>query len=294
MGVRDLTAAIEGVADLMVRRDEPLCAHLPLRVGGPADLWVEVGSIEALQEFTKQARSTQTRWRLHWPFADWLVRDGGLTGAVVRLSGEFERIDMDDQWITLGAAALWSGLPTSLVGGLWDAVRTWPGSVGALLHGPHAAELAELIGVIRVLRGGRIVEISWPEDGGAPPIGETTIVTSVTLRRASASRRWLNAPPAPGTLFADVDHGVVANELQRAGVLGTRLRSWRLSRVEPGTVVHLGAGTFSDLSLLIKGVKVRVEKTRGVTLEPRIPILGTNQKSSHRSLATAQPLRDPS
>ena len=294
MGTLELKDAIKGVADLMVRCDEPLCAHVPLRVGGPADLWVEAGSLAALQEFTKQARATQTRWRLHWPFADWLVRDGGLTGAVVRLSGEFERIEVGDQWITMGASALWSGLPVSLAGGLWDAVRTWPGSAGALLHGPKAAELAELIGVVRVLRGGRIVELEWPDEGPIPSIGETTIVTSVTLRRASASRRWLTAPPAPGTLFADVDHAIVANELHRAGVLGTRLRSWRLSRVEPGTVVHLGTGTFTDLSLLIKGVKVRVEKTRGVRLEPRIPILGTNQKSPQCSHATAQSLRDPS
>ena len=294
MGIPELTAAIEGVADLMVRPDEPLCAHVPLRVGGPADLWVEAGSIGALQEFTKQARATQTRWRLHWPFADWLVRDGGLTGAVVRLSGEFERIEVGERSITMGAAALWSGLPTSLAGGLWDALRTWPGSVGAVLHGPQATELAELIDGVRVLRGGRVVDLAWPAGGPAPSMGETTIVTSVTLRRASASRRWLSAPPAPGTLFAEIDHAVVANELQRAGVLGTRLRSWRLSRVEPGTVVHLGTGTFTDLSLLIKGVKVRVEKTRGVRLEPRIPILGTNRKSPHRSRATAQPLREPS
>lgn len=292
MGLAELSAAIQPRVDMIVRPDEPLCAHTPLRVGGPADLWVEVHTLDALQAFTAEARANGTRWRINWPFADWLVRDGGLSGVVLRLGGEFERISLDDEAITMGSAALWSALPMPLKGGLWDAIRAWPGSVGELLHSERAAQLSELVTALRVLRGGRVVDLEWPAGEPAPKLGDSSVLISIVMRKAPASRRWLAPPPAPGTLFRDVDNAVVGAELQRAGVLGTRLRSWRLSTVEPGTIVHLGTGSFSDLAMLIKGVKVRVEKTRGLSLEPRIPILGSNRKPQPRHSLVEPRLRD--
>ena len=294
MGAAELSDALSGVPNLILRSQEPLSGHTPLRVGGPAELWVEASSIDALESFTAAARSTNTRWRLHWPFSDWLVRDGGLQGAVLRLAGEFERIDVSEDTITVGSAALWAGLPSVIEGGLWDAIRKWPGSVGGLIHTSPDQQLSELVTSLRVLRGGRIVELDWINGQPPPKLGDSTILLSLTLRRAAASRTWLTAPPAPGTLFEDIENATVGKELRRAGVLGTRLRNWRLSTIEPGTIVHLGSGSFSDLSMLIKGVKVRVEKTRGVKLEPRIPILGSNRKPHSRSTLAAELQRDRS
>ena len=213
---------------------------------------------------------------------------------MLRLAGEFERIEVSEESVDVGSAALWASLPTSLMGGLWDAIRTWPGSVGDLIHSDRARHLSELISSLRVLRGGRVADLPWSDGEDPPKLGESTILVGITMRRASAARTWMEAPPAPGTLFADIENTQVSKELLRAGVLGTRLRNWRLSDVEPGTIIHLGSGGFTDLSLLIKGVKVRVEKTRGVTLEPRIPILGSNRKTTPRSLHAAALQRDSS
>ena len=48
-------------------------------------------------------------------------------------------------------------------------------------------------------------------------------------------------------------------------------------------LVQLGGGTFSDLQMLVKGVAhMRVEKTRGVTLETRIPVLGNEPGKRNR------------
>ena len=62
MGIAELSEAIEEVAGIIARHDEPLRAHTPLRVGGPADLWVEVRTLDALQAFTAEARAAGTRW----------------------------------------------------------------------------------------------------------------------------------------------------------------------------------------------------------------------------------------
>ena len=274
MATTDLIERIANESGLLIRTEEPLAQHMPLRVGGPVELWVEADDEDALMRLISHARGAGGRWRIHSPFSDWLVRDGGLKGTVIRLGQAFEHIHVNEDTITLGSSALWSGIPTSLHGGLWDAVRRWPGSVGGLFEQGGAAELTGLATQIDVLRGGRIQTIEWPSDGPAPALGDSSILIRVHLRRALSARHWRRGPSTTGVLFQDPKDTKAAKELHRAGVLGTRLRRWRLSPIEPGTVVHLGGGTFKDLQMLVKGLRMRVEKTRGLTLETRIPVLG--------------------
>jgi len=282
MAVDALIDALNDTPGVFLRAEEPMANHTPLRVGGPVELWVEVKDTDSLSAFLSRAKRIGGKWRIHWPFTDWLVRDGGLKGTVLRLGHDFEAIQLSDDSVQLGAAALWSALPSELEGGLWDAIRRWPGSVGGLFEQGDPSQLAGLCTTVSVMRGGRAVDLSWPEDGSPPRLGETTVITGITLRRASASRAWLSGPQRVGEIFSEVADSSVSKELKRAGVLGTRLRRWRLSTTEPGTVVHLGGGSFSDLQMLLKGIRMRVEKTRGVSLQTRIPVLGNEPGKRNR------------
>ena len=274
MAAADLLARIQDEPGLIVRQEEPLSKHLPLRVGGPVELWVEANDEDALIRLLSHARQAGGRWRIHSPFCDWLVRDGGLKGTVIRLGLAFEHITLTEHTITLGAAALWSGIPMEMEGGLWDAIRQWPGSVGSLMDQGGASEWTGLATAVDVLRGGRVQQMEWPMEGPPPSWGEQTVLLRVHLRRALGARQWRKGPSPAGKLFSDPQDSALAKELNRAGVLGTRLRRWRLSPTEPGTVIQLGGGTYKDLQMLVKGLRIRVEKTRGLTLETRIPVLG--------------------
>ncbi len=276
VAVVELIELIANEPGIRSRADESMARHLPLRVGGPVELWVEAEDEDALQRLLAHTRSAGGKWRVHWPFSDWLVRDGGLKGTVIRLGQGFERIVVHEDQIELGSTALWSAVPREVTGGLWDAVRTWPGTVGGFFAGPNLHQLSRLCTEVRIARGGRIQTMKWSDDGSPPAIGETSVLTGITLRRAAASSTWLTPPLRAGTLFADVPDTTVARELNRAGVLGTRLRRWRLSPTEPGTIVHLGGSSYKDLQMLVQGIRMRVEKTRGVSLETRIPVLGND------------------
>ena len=270
----DLDSRLRAVPGLMVRTEEPMERHTALRVGGPAEVWAEAADEDALNQLLRELRDAQLKWRVHWPFGDWLVRDGGIRGAVVRLGHGFERIALSEDTLVMGSAALWSAIPRELQGGLWDALRKWPGSVGDLFEQGDPAQLNGLCTAVTVQRLQGSTTLEWPTDGPPPRIGESSIITSITMRRAAAARSWLVRPRDAGQLFEEVDDSSVGKELLRSGVLGTRLRRWRLSATAPGTVVHLGGGTFSDLQMLIKGIRVRVEKSRGVTLQTQIPVIG--------------------
>jgi len=282
MGAEALNTRLKGLPGLLVRTEEPMAKHTPLRVGGPVELWVEAKDQESLQRLLKEAKAAGGKWRVHWPFGDWLVRDGGLRGTVIRLGTDFEDITVGEETVTLGAAALWSALPDVLQGGLWDAIRSWPGTVGGLFEQGDLSQLNGLCTQVQVMRTQGPTSLKWPEDGPPPKVGDTSVLSTITLRRVSAARSWLSRPTPAGHLFQDVADSSVARELTRSGVIGTRLRRWRLSPAAPGTVIHLGGGTFADLQMLVKGVRMRVEKTRGVTLQTRIPVLGNEPGKRNR------------
>ena len=100
MPAAELKEALIGADGITVRAEEPLAHHLPLRIGGPVELWINVHDEDALVRATKAARANNSVWRVHWPFQDWLVRDGGLKGAVLRLGRGFEHITLSQESLT--------------------------------------------------------------------------------------------------------------------------------------------------------------------------------------------------
>ena len=274
MPAAELKAALTEAQGISLRPEEPLAQHVPLRIGGPVELWVTVADEDALVTATKAARAHSCVWRVHWPFQDWLVRDGGLKGAVIRLGRSFEHITLQDDTVTLGAAALFSALPAALTGEFWDDLRAWPGCPGGWAADGWDAELDRVCTEVCVLKSGRIQTLEVTAGEGMPTLNSQAVVLSMTLRREVPRGVDLIPPPSPGAIFQTVNNSTVAAELDKAGLAGTRLRRWRISREAPGTVVHLGGGNTKDLMMLVQGIKHRVEKTRGIKLQTRFPLLG--------------------
>ena len=69
-----------------VRRDEPLAGHTTLRVGGPADVYVEPASEEDLAAVVKFCGARGVPFFVIGRGSNLLVRDGGFRGAVICLS----------------------------------------------------------------------------------------------------------------------------------------------------------------------------------------------------------------
>src|SRR5581483_1438326 len=89
-----------------VRLYEPLAKHTTLRVGGPADFWVEPRTENAFAELIRFCRRENLPLFVIGRGSNLLVRDGGIRGVVVHPSGgEFDKIDIVGNEITAGAGA---------------------------------------------------------------------------------------------------------------------------------------------------------------------------------------------
>ena len=80
----------------VIRRNEPLAKHTTLRVGGPADAYVEPASEEDLAGIVKFCGSRGVPFFVIGRGSNLLVRDGGFRGMVICLAhAAFGRIEID-------------------------------------------------------------------------------------------------------------------------------------------------------------------------------------------------------
>src|SRR5436309_14104454 len=93
-------------ADTAIRRREPLAKRTTLRVGGPADLFVEPASEADLAAVLKFCAEFAVKFFVLGRGSNLIVRDGGFRGVVISLARpEFSRIDLDGMRLRCGAGA---------------------------------------------------------------------------------------------------------------------------------------------------------------------------------------------
>src|SRR6266545_1884863 len=87
-----------------VRLYEPLSNHTTLRVGGPAQFWVEPRTEQTFAELIRFCRNEHLPLFVVGRGSNLLVRDGGIRGVVVHpRGGDFEKIEINGAEITAGA-----------------------------------------------------------------------------------------------------------------------------------------------------------------------------------------------
>src|SRR5438094_353019 len=89
-----------------VRLHEPMAKHTTLRVGGPAQFWIEPRAEEAFAELIRFCRRENLPLFVIGRGSNLLVRDGGITGVVVHpCGGAFDDITVKGNEITAGVGA---------------------------------------------------------------------------------------------------------------------------------------------------------------------------------------------
>ncbi|MBN8249525.1 MAG: FAD-binding protein, partial [Verrucomicrobia bacterium] len=122
----------------VILRDEPLARRTTLRVGGPADLWVEPPGENALASVLELCALRGVAVMVLGRGSNLLVRDGGFRGVVVSLShAAFSRIEPegDRLWVGAGARLKQVAIEARRLGlsGL-EFLEGIPGSLGGALR----------------------------------------------------------------------------------------------------------------------------------------------------------------
>jgi UDP-N-acetylmuramate--alanine ligase len=283
-----------------VRLYEPLSKHTTLRVGGPAQFWVEPRNETAFSELIRFCRDESLPLFVIGRGSNLLVRDGGIRGVVVRpCGGDFDRIEVDDNEITAGVGAklkevAYAGKGAGIGGLEW--MEGIPGAVGGGLRmnaGAMGAQTFENIVRLRYLdvegnphtKSREELDVRYRNF----PLLERNFAVSATFRGHAAPReqieerlqesqvkRRTSQPIAKsaGCIFKNADSIPAGKLVDELGLKNSCVGKARVSEVHGNFIVNDGGATAAEMLELIDKIKATARAQRGIELETEVQIVG--------------------
>jgi UDP-N-acetylenolpyruvoylglucosamine reductase len=284
----------------LVRADEPLAKRTTLRVGGPADVYVEPASEADLAATLRFCAERGLKFFILGRGSNLLVRDGGFRGVVICLAQpEFSRVKVDGERLRCGAGAklklVANEAKRHTLAGL-EFLEGIPGSVGGALRmnaGAMGGRTFDVVESVRVMdfvcTVGELRRAEVPVEYRCCPLFLDHIALVAVFRgqpgdRAEIDRRqnefnrlrWEVQPAAPsaGCIFknpAAIPAGKLIDEL---GLKGTRVGGAMVSLEHANFIVNDGAATAADMLALMEIIRTKARSERGVELETEVEIVG--------------------
>lgn len=279
---------------------EPMSKHTTMRVGGPAQFWLEPETEEGFCELVRTAREAGVPLMVVGRGSNLVVRDGGLRGAVVRLRrGVFGEIAVDGERIRAGAGVRLKELSgAAIAAGLagFEWMEGIPGDVGGCLRMNAGAMGTEAFDQVELLRyadqEGNIFEKS-PADievryRGVPLLRTNYALSAVFCGSRStpseverrthdyATKRKASQPAgaSAGCIFRNPDAAKAGELIDSAGLKNLRVGAARVSDVHANFILNDGGATASEVLALVEQVRAEVLKRHGVRLETEVQIIG--------------------
>jgi len=283
-----------------IRLYEPLSKHTTLRVGGPAQFWVEPRDETAFAELIRFCRHETLPLFVIGRGSNLLVRDGGIRGVVVHpCGGDFDKIDINGTEITVGAGAklkelAYAGKAAGLTGLEW--MEGIPGAIGGALRmnaGAMGAQTFENVVRLRYLdangeahtknrdelevhyRNVPILEKNYAVRavfrGQAAPAEEI-----VRKLQTSQEKRRSSQPMAKsaGCIFKNPGACPAGRLIDELGLKDSSVGNARVSEVHGNFIVNDGGATAAEMLELIDKIKATARAKCGIELETEVKIVG--------------------
>ena len=286
-----------------------------MRVGGPADVLFQPADVDDLSAFMAALDPSVPVFPMGVG-SNLIVRDGGVSGVVIRLGRGFNAISFDRQVVTAGAAALDAHVArkAAAVGLDLTFLRTIPGTIGGAVrmnagcYGSYTADVLQSVTV--VMRDGAVVDLSAASlqlayrssalADGAVIVGATLLApagdagalaarmddqlakrdaTQPTKDRTAGST-FRNPAGFSSTGQSDDVHDLKAwKVIDNAGMRGATLGGAVMNTKHSNFLTNAGGATAADLEDLGELVRKKVYDSSGITLEWEIMRVGNRNGS---------------
>jgi UDP-N-acetylmuramate--alanine ligase len=284
----------------VARLYEPLAKHTTMRVGGPAQFWLEPETEEGFCELARTTHEAGMPFMVIGRGSNLIVRDGGLPGVVVRLRrGVFGEFAVEGDRIRAGVGVRLKALSGAAVtAGLagFEWMEGIPGDVGGCLRMNAGAMGVEAFDQLASLRyadhEGNIFEKA-PRDlevhYRSVPLLRSHYALSAVFRgtrdtpaevgqrtRDYAAQRKSSQPAgaSAGCIFRNPDGGKAGQLIDAAGLKNCRVGAARVSDLHANFILNEGGATAAEVLALVEQVRAEVLKKHGVRLETEVQIIG--------------------
>ncbi|RYD36778.1 MAG: UDP-N-acetylmuramate--L-alanine ligase [Verrucomicrobiaceae bacterium] len=291
----------QGEEGAVVRLYEPMSRHTTMRIGGPAQFWLEPSTVAGFSRLVQHCREQGIPCKVVGRGSNLLIRDGGLKGAVIHPEGgEFDEITVHgDGTITAGVGVKFKRLAAAArnagLGG-FEWMEGIPGSVGGGLRmnaGAMGQETFDQVVSVTVLdSAGNFRERTREEMDvryrSVPELVEHMAVRAVfrgqpaaieTIdgnMKASVDKRRGSQPVAAsaGCIFKNPAACPAGKLVQELGLKNLSVGQARVSEVHGNFIVNEGGATARDVLDLIALIRRKAKEDRGIDMETEVQIIG--------------------
>ncbi len=285
-----------------VKIHEPLAPYTTIKIGGPADLFIEPSSLENLQKAMEIIRKHGIKWRAIGRGSNLLVSDHGIEGVVIKLGAGMDQLEINGEQLTVGGGHSLVSLSTLIskkgLSGL-EFASGIPGSVGGAVYmnaGAHGSDISKILTKVHILfADGRMEWLSNEEM-------EFSYRTSVLQRKRpgivleavfqlkkgdraeivsemqkNKDYRKETQPwnfPCAGSIFRNPLPQFAGKLIETAGLKGYQIGGAKISEMHGNFIVNAGDATAADVLALIDYVKETVNRLYNVKMETEVEIIG--------------------
>jgi UDP-N-acetylmuramate dehydrogenase len=286
----------------VIKKHELLANHTTIKIGGPADLFVEPSSIASLEKTLELIHKYKVRWRAIGRGSNLLVSDNGIEGVVIKLGNGLNQMKLDGTLLTVGAGFSLVGLAVQIsrkgLSGL-EFASGIPGSVGGAVYmnaGAHGSDISKILteahilfedgslqwltneemefsyrtSVLQQKRPGIVVEAKFRLEKG-----EKEII--IALMQKNKDYRKETQPwdlPCAGSIFRNPLPNHAGKLVEEAGLKGYQIGGAKISDMHGNFIINAGDAKACEVLELIDYVKRTIFKLNKVEMETEVEIIG--------------------
>ncbi|KQI70795.1 UDP-N-acetylenolpyruvoylglucosamine reductase [Loktanella sp. 5RATIMAR09] len=290
--------------------NRPLADLTWMRVGGPAEVLFQPADVQDLSAFLAALEPEIPVFPMGVG-SNLIVRDGGISGVVIRMGRGFNAIEIRDDTVIAGAAALDAHVARKAADAGLDLtfLRTIPGTIGGALRmnaGCYGTYMADVLRAVQVvLRDGSLIEMTADALHLAyrqSELPEGAVIVSATLlpptavpadlhqrmvdqlakrdetqptKDRTAGSTFRNPAGFSSTGQADDVHDLKAwKVIDEAGMRGAQLGGAVMNTKHSNFLTNAGDATAADLEDLGELVRKKVYDSQGIKLQWEIMRVG--------------------
>lgn len=287
----------------LIKTNEPMKNHTSFKIGGPAEIYIKITSIEELQKILEFAKKENIKITILGNGSNVLVSDKGIKGIVIKTNLKdinIENKDSKNVEVTVSDAVpigflAQKFLKEEITG--FEELSGIPGTIGGAIlmnAGAHGKEIKDIVTEVTAMDyNGRIFnftneEAEFTYRHSKFSNGEYIILQAkMLLKKGSkeeikakmdeyAQYRKEKQPieyPSAGSTFKRGTDFITAKLIDEAGLKGYSIGGAKVSEKHAGFIINTGDATAKDVLDLARYVTDKVYEKFGKKIEFEIKIL---------------------
>jgi UDP-N-acetylmuramate dehydrogenase len=278
--------------------DEPMAKYTWMKVGGPADFYIEPKDKEDLKAIVFYFHTYQYSWMVLGRGSNVLVSDGGIRGAVINVEQALSKIFIEGDRVVAEAGVRLTKFVDFCIQNEFSGVEMLagiPGTIGGAVvmnAGAHGSEISDHLVEVEVICNGQTQQVK--KDNAQFTYRHSGFDQDVVLsavfklprgdkealsakRRELILRRNETQPlefPNLGSMFKNPPNSFAAKLIEQAGLKGKRAGDAQISEKHANFIINLGNAKAEDVVKLIDLAKRTVYQDAGVMLELEVKMVG--------------------